>query len=72
MDVDKQRGERKDLRMSEKMCFKVRFERAQGGCLMDSQRDFVFKAEGPKMEKEREPTVDSFESISKRCPISRY
>ena len=59
MDERKQPGERTDLQTSEKMPFKVRFERAQGGCLTERQKEFVFQSEGPKMEKEREPTVES-------------
>ena len=48
--------------MRTKMCFKVRFERAHGGCLTERQREFVpGRIEGPKTKKEREPTVESLD-----------
>ena len=34
-------GEKTNLRMWEKMCFKARFERAQSECLTERQREFV-------------------------------
>ena len=43
-----------------KMCFVVQFECGQGGCLTERQRE-LFQAEGPKTEKEREPSVESLE-----------
>ena len=86
----KTKQERGKTYRREERCFKVRVERAQGGCLTERQREFVpgkgslgslfqaegvcsrqrdfvpdrgtlFQAEGPKTEKEREPTVKSFD-----------
>ena len=41
-----------------KMCFKLRFTRAQGGCLAERQTEFVPDRRAKDEERGREPTVE--------------
>ena len=63
-DVYKRKPNRREDRPTDvknkNKCFKAGFERGQGWCLT-GDRGSLFQAEGPKTEKEREPTVDSLE-----------
>ena len=63
---EQNRHERGKTYGREKRCvFKVRFERAQGGCLTERQREFVpgrgRDQRWRKRERERKPTVESLD-----------